>query len=793
MVKGLVYVAVPDTRRFVGHRVERCLVALERLESPADGLIRLRGEHVEVRNAGEIHVPGDNCRPVAKKLGDVTAALGGELVFEPGSGGGRLDRVDVREEASRTSYIAASRFGEVNTYFHLDRIAAYVASLLRELGAPPLPRVVARVTAHGAATVDQATGLRDGMRSTSRWRPFQGGHYRLPSHEHDISEREELSPDGEIHLGPGWRLTDHGELVATAGKRYRFNASHNAGIIYHEFGHHLARHTADFRGNAKRDPVDQDNKKTAMEEGSCDYWTATMLATPHIWAWHRRHDEYEIHRRSLASGKSMEQFDADWRADPHDNGTIWGAALWDLRESLSRERTEGVRIADLLVLKGMLLIGTDITGANVSDVRTRREPFEVGVAAILRADKELFGGEHHGAIVVAMSRRGILTPQWNDVILRCPRVTPSTATPDESPEAYQAHGRWSRHVPSEEVPADADIMSAADLQRELDFDGAPAPTVLAVGDVMLGARSRFPIAQFGDDYPFAAVRPLLCRAPIVLANLEGPLTRVAKRERRQYSYRVHTKFAEVMRRAGINVLTLANNHLTDCGRAGVIESIESLVAAGIAPIGAGPDRRGAHAPAILTTRGLRIGFLGYYWNTRTSATETLPGSAMDAPEAMKEDIQALRAQVDRVVVTFHWGIPYMREVAPEDRAKARLAIDLGADAVIGHHPHVIQAFEVHRSCPIFYSVGNFTFGSGNSRAECLMVALAFESHATLVRVYPVYVKNRDPRVNYQPKMLRGAAADHVLKRLASLAGESGALLRIECGRGFLKLAREGQA
>ena len=87
-----------------------------------------------------------------------------------------------------------------------------------------------------------------------------------------------------------------------------------------------------------------------MEEGTCDYWAATMLATPHVWAWHRRHDEYKIHRRSLRSCSTMEAFDADERADPHENGTIWGAALWNLRESLSQDRADGARIADLLVL-----------------------------------------------------------------------------------------------------------------------------------------------------------------------------------------------------------------------------------------------------------------------------------------------------------------------------------------------------------------------------------------------------------------------------------------------------------
>src|SRR5262249_30395360 len=148
------------------------------------------------------------------------------------------------------------------------------------------------------------------------------------------------------------------------------------------------------------------------------------------------------------------------------------------------------------------------------------------------------------------------------------------------------------------------------------------------------------------------VKPLLSNAPVVLANLEGPLARTAKRERRQYSYRMHTKYAQVLRRAGFKVMTVANNHLTDCGRGGGVETIEALKGAEIATIGVGRDRASAHRPAIRCAHGLRIGFLGYYWNTRTSATDSQPGSAMDPPEDLRDDIRALRSEVDRVVVTF---------------------------------------------------------------------------------------------------------------------------------------------
>jgi hypothetical protein len=186
---------------------------------------------------------------------------------------------------------------------------------------------------------------------------------------------------------------------------------------------------------------------------------------------------------------------------------------------------------------------------------------------------------------------------------------------------------------------------------------------------------------------------------------------------------------------------------------------------------------------------MRIGLLAYYWNRRTAATAERPGSAMDPPEAIENDIRTLREHADRIVVTFHWGVPYERKPSFADRAKARFAVDCGADAVVGHHPHIVQPFEIYSGCPIFYSVGNFAFGSGNSRAEGLLVGLRFEDKKTEVDVYPLYVKNRDPRVNYQPKLLTGKAAERVLTGLARISGDSAAFLKLQNGRGQIELSR----
>src|SRR5262249_44040533 len=158
-------------------------------------------------------------------------------------------------------------------------------------------------------------------------------------------------------------------------------------------------------------PDRQNNRKTALDEAFCDYWAASQLGTPHIWAWHRRHDDQEIHPRSLASGKTMNDFDPSPGADPHPNGTIWASAFWDLRAMLIGNRRDGERRADLLALKTLIELGriTDPNGEHtVSSVRRARESFSVALWVLLKADDLLNDGSNRQLILSAFGARGIL-------------------------------------------------------------------------------------------------------------------------------------------------------------------------------------------------------------------------------------------------------------------------------------------------------------------------------------------------------------------------------------------------
>ncbi len=408
MTSGLVYVWTPDPTNILGGRLTKQVQGLLHLDDHQGRGERLRGRYVSVRNGGSVNEPSENNTFRATALGDAEPNEDGDFIFEPGRGGGRLDKVLLAPEDMRHRYIQASHFGEVNTYYHLDKIASHIERLLQQLGETSLPPLIAVVNAHHAAT--EIRGVRDGLHRGESWLPFQGGHYRLPSKHYEIAELQPLLTSGEVHLGPGRQLLHYGALVEAAGGRYRSNASHNAGIIYHEYGHHVTRHTADLRANRLRSNDKQSNRKSALDEGFADYWAASMLRTPHIWAWHQRHDSEYVHPRSLVSTVTMSDFDYSPGADAHKNGTIWAAALWDFGKKLGSRETDGLQRVDLLVLRSLTIlgrIGRDPRKKNLRKICRLRESYSIALATLLEADRQLHSGLHSELILESFGKRGI--------------------------------------------------------------------------------------------------------------------------------------------------------------------------------------------------------------------------------------------------------------------------------------------------------------------------------------------------------------------------------------------------
>lgn len=224
------------------------------------------------------------------------------------------------------------------------------------------------------------------------------------------------------------------------------------------------------------------------------------------------------------------------------------------------------------------------------------------------------------------------------------------------------------------------------------------------------------------------IRAEIKAADIFMVNQEFPFTdRGTAAEDKQFTFRLPPERVRMFTEMGIDIVTLANNHILDFGPEGITDSIAALDGAGILHVGAGENLEQAKKLEIIETCGRKIGFLGVsrvYMAASWAAGASHPGvfSTYDPTMAL-EAIREAREQVDYLVVYVHWGVERETEPLEYQRTMGRQYIDAGADLVIGSHPHVLQPVEYYNDKPIAYSLGNFVFGSSIPGTELLKVEL----------------------------------------------------------------------
>ncbi|HET7225108.1 MAG TPA: CapA family protein [Candidatus Eisenbacteria bacterium] len=323
---------------------------------------------------------------------------------------------------------------------------------------------------------------------------------------------------------------------------------------------------------------------------------------------------------------------------------------------------------------------------------------------------------------------------------------------------------------------------------------SPAVTLIAGGDVTLGAnlqdhwdqqlalgRTPGAIAALYS----AGVRPLLDQADVAIVNLEGPLTARGVRLPKNFNFRARAELVQILSAASIDAVTLANNHMMDWGRDGLEDTLEALDRAGIAAFGAGLDLDQARAPVTLVRQGVRVGFAGWYFQAppdmlepaEVYATADRPGVAGCYQDLgcmrrmLEDDLRRLVPTVDVAIAFFHWGHEGSTEVRDYQITLAHQAIDLGCRAVLGAHPHRLQAVELYRGAPIFYSLGNFIFG-GNKDPKDKLSALArlwlARDGSVEADLVPIQT-TRWPEAPFQPFPLEGEALSQALGTIAGLS------------------------
>ncbi len=262
--------------------------------------------------------------------------------------------------------------------------------------------------------------------------------------------------------------------------------------------------------------------------------------------------------------------------------------------------------------------------------------------------------------------------------------------------------------------------------------------------------------RFG--YPFERF-DLMSKSDISMVNLENSITHRTQKVKKEFNFKMDPKYLGTLQSAGIDLVTVANNHIFDYGPQGLLDTIHFLDSVGIKHVGAGRNLAEARRGVLFDIKGFRIGFLGYFGSGTSAATSNQAAVAPRSAPMLIKDIQSLKQidKADYVVVNIHWGTEKALYPQEWQIILAHTLVDSGADLVVGHHPHVLQGVEKYKNAVIAYSLGNFLFG-GNSRSTYDTAVLKVELGHSVRRisVVPIHVKD------WQPSVLSGSEGERVV-------------------------------
>jgi poly-gamma-glutamate synthesis protein (capsule biosynthesis protein) len=275
------------------------------------------------------------------------------------------------------------------------------------------------------------------------------------------------------------------------------------------------------------------------------------------------------------------------------------------------------------------------------------------------------------------------------------------------------------------------------------------------GDILLDRGVADAIGENDAVYPYESVTRLFRQDDITIANLECPLTSGgggAMKEKR-FVFKADPENAGILKSAGFDVLMLANNHTMDYLSEGLDDTMTALDSAGLDYAGAGQTRAEIR-PCYIKKNGLRIGIMSYsslppegfmYDGGSATVAYARAGYLGD----MREEVATAAAQCDFLIVYLHWGTEFRHDVGEAQIEIAHAAIDSGAAAVIGTHPHVLQGRETYKGAPIYYSLGNFVFDKQipDGTDEALIVQLTVGKNGIInIEELPVAIDHCQPQL-----------------------------------------------
>ena len=302
-----------------------------------------------------------------------------------------------------------------------------------------------------------------------------------------------------------------------------------------------------------------------------------------------------------------------------------------------------------------------------------------------------------------------------------------------------------------------------------------------VGDVMLGRLVNELLEKEPPEHPWGDTLSLFRSADVRFANLEcviadqgSPWSQTPK----TFHFRSDAKNVAVLKAAGIDCVSLANNHTLDYGYEAMIEMLDTLDRETIHHAGAGSTIQDAARPAIFKQNDMTIGFISFTdneppWEATSSTAGVLHvpvNPEDDRAQALLEHVSRVKNRVDWLIVSAHWGPNWGDQPQPWHKPFAHALVDHGADFVFGHSCHVFQGIELYKSRPIFYSCGDFVddyrVDENERNDQSFVFVVEAEGHHVLrIRLYPTVIRH------FQARRARTREANFIAHRMQQLCDE----------------------
>ncbi|MNC11282.1 Capsule biosynthesis protein CapA [compost metagenome] len=252
-------------------------------------------------------------------------------------------------------------------------------------------------------------------------------------------------------------------------------------------------------------------------------------------------------------------------------------------------------------------------------------------------------------------------------------------------------------------------------------------TLTFAGDILLDGFVGEQISRYGVNFPFAKVAPALQKADIAFANLETPVSIRGKAAEKTFAFRSKPAALGGLGYAGIDGVTLANNHILDYGQVAMLDTLTHLDRYKIGHTGAGSNIDQAFKPNVETIKGKQIAILGasrVLSGPSWHAGKNSPGAASAyTAEPLLGAIKKSSKDNDYTIVYLHWNEEFKDYPEKYARTLAKQMIDSGADIILGAHSHCLMGIEYYKHKPIYYSLGNFVFNRSTRGGEKTLLSM----------------------------------------------------------------------